>query len=149
MPRPSQSSDPDVTAWSSTANASSSSWTAEARSPFVLNIAKAIAPRARARWRDCLIAAANAFGMPIKSNKALYPYGIYTIPEISFIGKTEEQLTDEGVPYEVGIAYFREIPVGRWGVPQDVANAVLYFASEEASFVTGQTLCVNGGMTPW
>jgi NAD(P) transhydrogenase len=59
------------------------------------------------------IAAANAFNMPIKSNKALYPYGIYTIPEISFIGKTEEQLTDEGVPYEVGIAYFREIPRGQ------------------------------------
>ena len=59
------------------------------------------------------IAAANAFGIPIKSNKALYPYGIYTIPEISFIGKTEEQLTDEGVPYEVGIAYFREIPRGQ------------------------------------
>jgi 3-oxoacyl-[acyl-carrier protein] reductase len=46
-------------------------------------------------------------------------------------------------------AYFRLIPMGRWGVPADVANAVLYFASEEASFVTGQTLCVNGGMTPW
>ncbi len=59
------------------------------------------------------IAAANAFNIPIKSNKALYPYGIYTIPEISFIGKTEEQLTDEGVPYEVGIAYFREIPRGQ------------------------------------
>jgi NAD(P) transhydrogenase len=51
--------------------------------------------------------------MPIHSNKALYPYGIYTIPEISFIGKTEEQLTDEGVPYEVGIAYFREIARGQ------------------------------------
>src|ERR1700756_1014925 len=42
------------------------------------------------------IAAANAFGMPIHSDPAHYPYGIYTIPEISFIGKTEEQLTDEG-----------------------------------------------------
>jgi NAD(P)-dependent dehydrogenase (short-subunit alcohol dehydrogenase family) len=30
-----------------------------------------------------------------------------------------------------------------------VADAVLYLASDEASFVTGQTLCVNGGMTPW
>ena len=46
-------------------------------------------------------------------------------------------------------AYLREIPVGRWGTPQDVADAVRYFASEEASFITGQTLCVNGGMTPW
>ncbi len=59
------------------------------------------------------IAAARAFGMPTNSNRANYPYGIYTIPEISFIGKTEEQLTDEGVPYEVGMAYFREIARGQ------------------------------------
>jgi NAD(P) transhydrogenase len=59
------------------------------------------------------IAAANAFDIPIRSNRANYPYGIYTIPEISFIGKTEEQLTEEGVPYEVGIAYFREIARGQ------------------------------------
>src|SRR5947209_6110284 len=59
------------------------------------------------------IAAAKAFGLPVHSNPALYPYGIYTIPEISFIGKTEEQLTDAGVPYEVGIAYFREIARGQ------------------------------------
>jgi len=59
------------------------------------------------------IAAARAFGIPTNSNRANYPYGIYTIPEISFIGKTEEQLTDEGVPYEVGMAYFREIARGQ------------------------------------
>jgi NAD(P) transhydrogenase len=57
------------------------------------------------------IAAANAFGIPIHSDPANYPYGIYTIPEISFIGKTEEQLTDAGIAYEVGIAYFREIAI--------------------------------------
>jgi NAD(P) transhydrogenase len=59
------------------------------------------------------IAAASAFGIPIHSDPAHYPYGIYTIPEISFIGKTEEQLTDAGVAYEVGIAYFREIARGQ------------------------------------
>jgi NAD(P) transhydrogenase len=59
------------------------------------------------------IATSNAFGLPVHSNRANYPYGIYTIPEISFIGKTEEQLTDEGVPYEVGISYFREIARGQ------------------------------------
>jgi NAD(P) transhydrogenase len=47
------------------------------------------------------------------SNPSFYPYGIYTIPEISFIGKTEEQLTDEDVPYEVGVAYYREIARGQ------------------------------------
>jgi NAD(P) transhydrogenase len=59
------------------------------------------------------LAAANAFGIEVHSNPANYPYGIYTIPEISFIGKTEEQLTDEDVPYEVGVAYYREIARGQ------------------------------------
>jgi len=59
------------------------------------------------------IAAATAAGVKIHSNPAHYPYGIYTIPEISFIGQTEDQLTDAGVPYEIGIAYFREIARGQ------------------------------------
>jgi NAD(P) transhydrogenase len=59
------------------------------------------------------LAAANAYNKPVHSNPATYPYGIYTIPEISFIGKTEEQLTDEDVPYEVGVAYYREIARGQ------------------------------------
>jgi NAD(P) transhydrogenase len=58
------------------------------------------------------LAAANAFGLKVHSNPATYPYGIYTIPEISFAGKTEEQLTDEDVPYEVGVAYYRETARG-------------------------------------
>jgi len=59
------------------------------------------------------IAAANAFGIKIQSNRANYPYGIYTIPEISFIGKTEEQLTEEDVPYEVGVAFYRDTARGQ------------------------------------
>jgi NAD(P) transhydrogenase len=59
------------------------------------------------------IAAANAFNLKIQSDPATYPYGIYTIPQISFIGKTEEQLTQEDVPYEVGVAYYREIARGQ------------------------------------
>lgn len=59
------------------------------------------------------IAAAHALGLPVHSNPANYPYGIYSIPEISFMGKTEEQLTNEDVPYEVGIAYYREIARGQ------------------------------------
>jgi NAD(P) transhydrogenase len=60
------------------------------------------------------IAAARAFNdKAATSNPGFYPYGIYTIPEISFIGKTEEQLTDEDVPYEVGMAYYREVARGQ------------------------------------
>ena len=60
------------------------------------------------------IAAARIFGdESLHSNPKYYPYGIYTIPEISFIGKTEEQLTEEDVPYEVGVSYYREIARGQ------------------------------------
>jgi NAD(P) transhydrogenase len=60
------------------------------------------------------IAASRAFNdTATSSNPGFYPYGIYTIPEISFIGKTEEQLTDEDVPYEVGMAYYREVARGQ------------------------------------
>ena len=60
------------------------------------------------------IAAARAFNdTAATSNPGFYPYGIYTIPEISFIGKTEEQLTGEDVPYEVGMAYYREVARGQ------------------------------------
>jgi NAD(P) transhydrogenase len=60
------------------------------------------------------IAAARAFNdSAATSNPSFYPYGIYTIPEISFIGKTEEQLTGEDVPYEVGMAYYRDTARGQ------------------------------------
>ncbi|MDR3793240.1 MAG: Si-specific NAD(P)(+) transhydrogenase [Terracidiphilus sp.] len=60
------------------------------------------------------IAAARAFNdHATTSNPSFYPYGIYTIPEISFIGKSEEQLTQEDVPYEVGMAYYRETARGQ------------------------------------
>jgi NAD(P) transhydrogenase len=59
------------------------------------------------------IAVGHAFGITLQTDPANYPYGIYTIPEISFVGKSEEQLTDEDVPYEVGVAYYREIARGQ------------------------------------
>ena len=40
-------------------------------------------------------------------------------------------------------------PARSMGYAEGVGNAVAYFSSDEASFVTGQTLCVNGGRTPW
>jgi NAD(P) transhydrogenase len=59
------------------------------------------------------LAACDAFKADAHSVAALFPYGIYTIPEISIVGKNEEQLTAEGVPYEVGKAYYREIARGQ------------------------------------
>ena len=46
-------------------------------------------------------------------------------------------------------AYLAMIPMGRWGKPEDVGWAAAYLASDEAAFVTGQTIAVNGGKTCW
>ena len=77
----------------------------------------------------------------------------------------EEVLADGGGRHAVGVMSrnvylggdvgpllstdFSNIPAGRWGAPSDVGSAVVYYSSEEAAFVTGQTLCVNGGNSPW
>lgn len=50
-------------------------------------------------------------------------------------------------PAEVKEGYRSLIPTDRWGVPQDLDGAVVFLASDQASFVTGQNLHVNGGMT--
>ena len=59
------------------------------------------------------IAACHAFGFPAASVPELFPYGIYSIPEISMCGRNEEELTQDGVPYEVGKARYREIARGQ------------------------------------
>jgi NAD(P) transhydrogenase len=58
------------------------------------------------------LASAHACGLDVKPISASLPIGIYTIPEISFVGSTEEQLTQEQTPYEVGISRYRELARG-------------------------------------
>jgi NAD(P) transhydrogenase len=59
------------------------------------------------------LAAYAAFGEPAKSLSELLPIGIYTIPEISYVGKNEAELTEASVPYEVGISRYRELARGQ------------------------------------
>ena len=59
------------------------------------------------------LAAAHAFNEPANELRSLQPIGIYTIPEISFCGKTEGELTRESVPFEVGISRYRELARGQ------------------------------------
>ncbi|MGD9953796.1 MAG: SDR family oxidoreductase, partial [Burkholderiales bacterium] len=44
-------------------------------------------------------------------------------------------------------AYRRAVPIGRLGKPEDIAGAVLFLASDDAEFITGQTISVSGGLT--
>ena len=55
------------------------------------------------------LASCRMFGAPSEHMPDLFPYGIYTIPEISTVGQTEEKLTAAKVPYEVGISKFNEL----------------------------------------
>lgn len=59
------------------------------------------------------LASAHAFGIHTESIPELFPYGIYAIPEISMVGKTEEELTEAGIPYEIGKANYNEISRGQ------------------------------------
>jgi 3-oxoacyl-[acyl-carrier protein] reductase len=74
----------------------------------------------------------------------LAPYGV-TVNMISPGWIPVER--HENDPQEQKDGYRALIPVDRWGVPEDLAGAVVFFASESSSFITGQTLHVNGGMT--
>jgi NAD(P) transhydrogenase len=59
------------------------------------------------------LAACHAFGAPTCSIPELFPYGVYAIPEISMVGRTEDQLTKAGIPYEAGIAQYKELARGQ------------------------------------
>jgi len=59
------------------------------------------------------LAAYHAFDEPARELAAVQPIGIYTIPEISYCGRTEDELTTESIPYEVGIARYRELARGQ------------------------------------
>jgi NAD(P) transhydrogenase len=59
------------------------------------------------------LAAHHACGEPIHAISKHQPIGIYSIPEISFIGRTEEELTKENVPFEVGVSRYRELARGQ------------------------------------
>ena len=59
------------------------------------------------------LAACHAFKVERSALPKMMPYGIYTIPEISTVGKSEEELTKENVPYEVGRAFYKEIARGQ------------------------------------
>ncbi|GAB3666231.1 Si-specific NAD(P)(+) transhydrogenase [Actinocorallia lasiicapitis] len=59
------------------------------------------------------LAAQHACGEPVADMHELQPIGIYTVPEISFVGRSEDDLTRERIPFEVGISRYRELARGQ------------------------------------
>jgi 3-oxoacyl-[acyl-carrier protein] reductase len=112
----------------------------------IVNVTSEVFHRSVAPFSAYVAAKGGQIGWSRSMASELAPFGITVNTVAPGWIPVERHAKD---PQAMKDAYFRLIPAGRWGVPEDVANAVLYFVSEEASFVTGQTLCVNGGMTPW
>ncbi|OOZ41550.1 NAD(P)(+) transhydrogenase [Solemya pervernicosa gill symbiont] len=76
------------------------------------------------------IAACHAFGKSACQQSSDFPFGIYAVPEISMIGRTEQQLTKEQIPYEVGLARLRETARGQIMGLEDGVLKIL-FSSED------------------
>lgn len=58
------------------------------------------------------VAACHAFGVQLPPPPETFPYGIYSVPEISTVGQSEEQVRNSDIPYEIGVARFRETSRG-------------------------------------
>lgn len=112
----------------------------------IINITSEVFQRSVAPFSAYVAAKGAQIGWSRSMSQELAPYGI-TVNMVA-PGWIPVERHDKD-PQEMKDEYLKLIPAGRWGEPKDVGDAVLYFASEEASFISGQTLCVNGGMTPW
>jgi 3-oxoacyl-[acyl-carrier protein] reductase len=112
----------------------------------IINITSEVFQRAVAPFSAYVAAKGGQIGWSRSMSRELAPFGI-TVNMVAPGWIPVER--HEKDPQAAKDAYLAEIPAGRWGTPEDVAHAVLFFASAEASFITGQTLCVNGGLTPW
>jgi len=75
------------------------------------------------------MAACHIFGKKFEDLRKLFPFGIYSIPEISMVGDNEEELTKKGIPYETGVAGYKEIARGQL-LGDDVGMLKLIFSPE-------------------
>jgi NAD(P) transhydrogenase len=98
------------------------------------------------------IAACAALDVEAHPISGLIPFGIYAIPEVSYVGRTELELTGEGIPYEVGVARYRELARGLILGEQHGLLKLLVSAEDGAllgvhAFGTGATELVHIGQT--
>ena len=68
-------------------------------------------------------------------------------PGLTETNMLEQFMQGAGNPEKLREAYRRAIPIGRLGKPEDLPGAILFFASDDADFITGQVLSVSGGLT--
>ncbi|HTO91938.1 MAG TPA: Si-specific NAD(P)(+) transhydrogenase [Candidatus Sulfotelmatobacter sp.] len=78
------------------------------------------------------LAACHMFGVPAESVPALFPFGIYAIPEVAWVGRNEAELTREGVPFETGVARYEEIARGQiLGDPDGMLKLIFHLDTQK------------------
>ena len=112
----------------------------------IINITSEVYQLSVAPFSAYVAAKGGQIGWSRSMAKELAPFGI-TVNMIA-PGWIPTERHDNDLQ-EMKDDYLAAIPMQRWGTPADVAAAAVYYASEEAGFITGQTLCVNGGNSPW
>ncbi|MHB1845202.1 MAG: Si-specific NAD(P)(+) transhydrogenase [Deltaproteobacteria bacterium] len=85
------------------------------------------------------LAACHAFGLAAECVPSLFPFGIYAIPEIAWVGKSEETLRSEGVDFESGIARYKEI--ARGAILGDGDGILKLLVQRESQEILGVWIC--------
>ncbi len=110
----------------------------------IINITSEVFQRGVAPFTAYVAAKGGQIGFSRSLATELAPFGI-TVNMVAPGWIPVER--HEHDPQEMKDAYLAGVPAKRWGKPEEVGHAVVYLASDEAAFVTGQTITVNGGNT--
>jgi 3-oxoacyl-[acyl-carrier protein] reductase len=116
----------------------------KARYGRIINISSVIGQTGAAGQANYAASKAGLFGLTMSVAKELGSRGI-TCNAVA-PGFIETDMTGD-LPTEMREMVIKTAPAGRLGTPADIAPAVLFLASEDAAYITGQTLTVDGGLT--
>ncbi|MGG1311247.1 3-oxoacyl-[acyl-carrier-protein] reductase [Cohnella laeviribosi] len=113
------------------------------RSGRIINISSVVGVLGNAGQANYVAAKAGVIGLTKSAARELASRGI-TVNAVA-PGYIETDMTDK-LPQDVRDGILNQVPLGRMGKPEDVAHAVVYLASDAASYMTGQTIHIDGGM---